>query len=241
MAFAIISWRNMTERGEKYDKKGFGYRCASVPGDRGPQRLRRKEYVPGGGAGAGHAAGGGREGRRNRGSRREGCGSAQTLVSRLTGVYYGEQDGEYHTLELFEFGGNLLGQGGIAEKPEGNAPAEPYSFWALEVVPADAEALLSTQGDSFEAGVLQYSVMSNMDRYWGAPEKTTVRLTDKGIILAGTVFKHIKSLLEYIDQSIFFIHKLLEVTGSSRYRIVDNEILLAVICIWHRYFAHSCS
>ena len=112
----------------------------------------------------------------------------KTLAFRLTGVYSGEQDGEYYTLELFEFEGNLLGQGGIAEKPEGNDPAEPYSFWALEVVPADAEALLSTQGDSFEAGVLQYSIMSNMDRYWGAPEKTTVRLTDKGIILAGTEY-----------------------------------------------------
>ena len=110
---------------------------------------------------------------------------AQTLASRLAGVYSCEQDGEYHTLELFEFAGNLLGQGGIAEKPEGNEPAEPYSFWALEVVPADAEALLGTQGDSFEAGVLQYSIMSNMDRYWGAPEKTTVRLTDKGISFAG--------------------------------------------------------
>ena len=111
--------------------------------------------------------------------------SKMTLASRLAGVYSCEQDGEYHTLELFEFGGNLLGQGGIAEKPEGNDPAEPYSFWALEVVPADAEALLGTQGDSFEAGVLQYSIMSNMDRYWGAPEKTTVRLTDKGISFAG--------------------------------------------------------
>ena len=61
-----------------------------------------------------------------------------TLASRLAGVYSCEQDGEYHTLELFEFAGNLLGQGGIAEKPEGNDPAEPYSFWALEVVPADS-------------------------------------------------------------------------------------------------------
>ena len=111
--------------------------------------------------------------------------SKMTLASRLAGVYSCEQDGEYHTLELFEFDGNLLGQGGIAEKPEGNDPAEPYSFWALEVVPADAEALLGTQGDSFEAGVLQYSIMSNMDRYWGAPEKTTVRLTDKGIVFSG--------------------------------------------------------
>ena len=56
--------------------------------------------------------------------------AGKSLASRMAGVYSCEQDGEYHTLELFEFGGNLLGQGGIAMKPEGKDPAELYSFWA---------------------------------------------------------------------------------------------------------------
>ncbi|MBQ7534235.1 MAG: hypothetical protein IJT43_01295 [Stomatobaculum sp.] len=111
--------------------------------------------------------------------------AGKSLASRMAGVYSCEQDGEYHTLELFEFGGNLLGQGGIAMKPEGKDPAELYSFWALELVPADAGALLSEKGDSFEAGILQFSVMSNMSRYWGTPVKDTVRLTDKGILFSG--------------------------------------------------------
>ena len=62
------------------------------------------------------------------------------FASSLAGVYSCEAGEDYYTLELFDFYGNLVGQGGIAEKPQGNDPAEPYSFWGMELIPADGAA-----------------------------------------------------------------------------------------------------
>ena len=105
------------------------------------------------------------------------------FASSLAGVYSCEAGEDYYTLELFDFYGNLVGQGGIAEKPQGNDPAEPYSFWGMELIPADGAAALAGKGDSFEAGITAFSVMSNQGRYWGPPQTGTVKLTEKGFRL----------------------------------------------------------
>ena len=58
---------------------------------------------------------------------------------------------------------------------------DAYSFWAMELIPKDAGALLRTDTEEAEVGILSFSIMSNMSKYWGSPEKAILRLTDDGV------------------------------------------------------------
>ena len=68
---------------------------------------------------------------------------------------------------------------------EGDGFPEPYSFWAMEIVPKEAGALQSTDQDSADIGVLTFSVMSNMGKYWDKPAYGTIELTEEGVAFLG--------------------------------------------------------
>ena len=111
-----------------------------------------------------------------------------SLAQRLCGKYSSLQDsGEYAILEIVEFADNLYAFAGEA-MPE-SSELEAYSFWAQEILPADAETVRSDTASSCDVGVLSFSIMSNLSRYQGPPERGTIRLTDDGLDLLGTHYE----------------------------------------------------
>ena len=109
-----------------------------------------------------------------------------SFAKRAVGTYYcnvnyGGGD-ERLKMEITEFGGNLYADcslGGDTDVPPTDDDAG-YSVWEMEIIPEDAGAFL-TYTDSCQVGVLKYSNMSNMNRYWDIPDTGTMILTDKGV------------------------------------------------------------
>ena len=124
--------------------------------------------------------------------------SEKTFAEKVVGRYTcADGDSEVYVLELMNVHGNLYAKAGIAMADDsegadsaagaGGAQAsfpETYSFWAMELIPKDAGALLRTDTEEAEVGILSFSIMSNMSKYWSSPEKAILRLTDDGVVIA---------------------------------------------------------
>ncbi len=105
------------------------------------------------------------------------------LYNRLCGKYsYKRSNEEYYTLEITNFGNNLYAFGGEAMGDATSEMLEAYSFWAMELIPEDPEDLVSADIDKFKTGILTFSIMSNMGKYWSAPSEGDICITDDGII-----------------------------------------------------------
>lgn len=114
--------------------------------------------------------------------------SAPTLSEKLVGKYIsGDTPEGIYVLELMDVYGNLCAKGGVASSAESGQDGfpEPYSFWAMEIIPEEAGALQSTEADSADIGVMTFSVMSNEGKYWGPPAEGTISLTADGIAFTG--------------------------------------------------------
>ena len=124
--------------------------------------------------------------------------AAQTLAEHLAGRYsYAyprtEEDAErmeedmreYYTLDIVNFGGNLFATGGIAMAESPEEEKRPYSFWGMEFIPTAEGALSDTETTSCDIGVLTWSVMSNMGKYWDKPAYGTIELTEEGVAFLG--------------------------------------------------------
>ncbi len=111
-----------------------------------------------------------------------------TFAKKLCGKYSSRSgDEEYDTLEIFEFAGNIYAFG--AEAMADEDVIEPYSFWATEVFPQTAKATKDADADSIEAGIMSFSIMSNLSKYQSAPQIITIGLTDSGIYWGGQLYK----------------------------------------------------
>lgn len=122
----------------------------------------------------------------------------KTFAEKLAGRYTSaEGENEVYVLELMNVHGNLYAKAGIAMADDPGAdPAagaggaaqasfpEAYSFWAMELIPKDAGALLQTDTDEAEVGILSFSIMSSLGKYWSSPEKAVLRLTEDGVAIA---------------------------------------------------------
>ena len=126
----------------------------------------------------------------------------KTLAEKLVGRYTcADGENEIYVLELMNVHGNLYAKAGIAmaDDSEAGAGADPaagtgsaaqasfpetYSFWAMELIPRDAGVLLQTDTDEAEVGILSFSIMSSLSKYWSSPEKAILRLTDDGVVIA---------------------------------------------------------
>ncbi|MCR5267533.1 MAG: SPOR domain-containing protein [Lachnospiraceae bacterium] len=109
-----------------------------------------------------------------------------TLVERLCGKYsfrYNEE--ECTVLNLFTFGDNLYAFAGDAMSEEGDETPEVYSFWVMELLPEKTADLRSIDTDACDVYVLTFSVMSNLTKYWSAPQAGRIELTDDGILFDG--------------------------------------------------------
>lgn len=112
--------------------------------------------------------------------------AAPTLAEKLAGRYLcGDAEDGTYVLELMDVYGNLYAKGGTAMESGEDGFPEPYSFWAMEIVPEEAGALQSTEADSADVGVMTFSVMSNEGKYWGAPAEGMISLTADGVAFTG--------------------------------------------------------
>ncbi|MCR4908862.1 MAG: SPOR domain-containing protein [Lachnospiraceae bacterium] len=114
----------------------------------------------------------------------------ESLAKRLCGKYSCHVDGEdvdeneVCIMNVITFGDNLYAFCGEAMEDDSDS-LESYSFWAAEFIPDDAEVLKSTESDKAEVTELNFSIMSNLGKYWGPGDKGTITLTDEGLVLEG--------------------------------------------------------
>ena len=109
-----------------------------------------------------------------------GSAAASTLTERVTGRYAAPvpgSEGEFYVMDLYNAFGNLVAEAGTAMGPE----EDPYSYWAMELIPAEPNGLLGTDPNEADIGIVRFSNMSNLGKYWGPPEKTRLILTDNGV------------------------------------------------------------
>jgi len=59
------------------------------------------------------------------------------------------------------------------------------------------------------------------------------------IVFAGAGFHNMKGFFKNLNQRIFFMHQLLQISRAAGNRIVDHEILFAIVGIRDGYFADS--
>ena len=109
--------------------------------------------------------------------------SDELLCDRFCGKYsYKINSEEYYTLEITSFGNNLYAFGSEAMGDETSEMLEAYSFWAMELIPEDVMDLTSTEKDRCKAGILTFSIMSNMGKYWSAPSEGYISVSDEGVV-----------------------------------------------------------
>ena len=124
--------------------------------------------------------------------------NSATLCNRLCGKYsYKVNSEEYYTLEITSFGNNLYAFGGEAMGTETSEALETYSFWAMELIPEDVAELTSTESERYRAGILTFSIMSNMGKYWSAPSEGYISVSDEGV-----VFEDFDSNFPYGDEAL---------------------------------------
>ena len=106
----------------------------------------------------------------------------EPFCERVCGKYsHKYNDDVYDILEIMNFGNNLYAYAGEGSLYDVTGDLEAYSFWAVEFFPYSEEAVTDTQTNECEYNTLCFSVMSNLSKYWGAPKKVTLKITDDGI------------------------------------------------------------
>ena len=106
----------------------------------------------------------------------------EPFCERVCGKYsHKYNDDVYDLLEIVRFGNNLYAYAGEGSVYDVTGELEAYSFWAVEFFPYTEEAATDPNTDECEYNTLCFSVMSNLSKYWGAPEKVTLKITEDGI------------------------------------------------------------
>lgn len=108
------------------------------------------------------------------------------LYQKICGRYcyeYEDEDemSETYPIEIFNFGGNLYAFGGGSMDSFDADNIESYSFWAMEFIPERSEDLFATDTDECSFGVLTFSIMSNIGKYWNEPDMIKIKVTDDGL------------------------------------------------------------
>lgn len=137
--------------------------------------------------------------------------SEDSFASKVVGSYIGtDASGEKFSFSVYNFHGNLCGFGGYSYESYDDI----YSFWAMEIIPEDPRDLYYENTEECRVGVLSFSVMSNVGRYWSSPVTGKINLTDEGITVTGDgdlnpLCVSGKSIsLKRSDEGYFFADKL---------------------------------
>ncbi len=147
-----------------------------------------------------------------------------SLAKRLSGKYsLRSGESEYSVLEIFEFADNIYALAG--EAMDDSEPLEAYSFWAEEFLPEDRDSTASETKDSFKAGILSFSIMSNLGQYQSAPQKTEVCLADDGVIIGNdhyTADERVSDSFPYMNR----VGKETKLTGLFKEKKAATPIYL---------------
>ena len=109
--------------------------------------------------------------------------SDNSFASRVCGNYIGEEyDGSGFVLSIYNVLGNLYAYAGNTESKD---DTDVYSFWAVEIIPEDPADLFDENTDEIDVGTLQFSIMSNMSKYWGSPIPGSIKIEGDGITVSG--------------------------------------------------------
>ncbi len=109
----------------------------------------------------------------------------ESLAKRLCGKYSCHIDeGESGIINVITFGDNLYAFCGQAMEDDPDS-LESYSFWACEFIPDDETTLKSTRSDKAEVTALNFSIMSNLGKYWDSGVKGTITITNEGLEFEG--------------------------------------------------------
>ncbi len=138
---------------------------------------------------------------------KEEASDEQSLAQRMIGKYSyhcpGENgEEEFCIMDVVNFGDNLYAFCGRAMADDYET-FEAYTFWACEFIPYDADEMTSTDGDSVRVNELNFSIMSNVGKYWDAGHTGTITLTDDGLVFEG--FDHDGFLVPDYDDSRLFL------------------------------------
>ena len=118
-----------------------------------------------------------------------GAAEKESLAKRMTGKYsFDTEDDDPENdkcliMNVVEFGDNLYAYCGEAMKDDGQI--EAYSFWATEFIPLAAGDMSAKTSDSAKVCALNFSIMSNVGRYWDSGREGTIALTDGGLLFEG--------------------------------------------------------
>ena len=114
----------------------------------------------------------------------------ESLAKRLCGKYschINDEDSgesESYILNMITFGDNLYAFCGQAMDDDSDS-LESYSFWACEFIPDNDSVLRNTDSDKAEVTALNFSIMSNLGKYWDSGVKGTITITDEGLEFEG--------------------------------------------------------
>ena len=105
-----------------------------------------------------------------------------TFAERVCGRYSHETgENEYEILEITNFADNIYAYAGEAYSDDMADELDTYSFWAVEFIPFSKESVADYDSDECDFNILCFSIMSNLGKYWGAPQKVKLKITDDGL------------------------------------------------------------
>ena len=105
-----------------------------------------------------------------------------TFAERVCGRYSHETgENEYEILEITNFADNIYAYAGEAYSDDMADELDTYSFWAVEFIPFSEESVADYDSDECDFNILCLSIMSNLGKYWGAPQKVKLKITDDGL------------------------------------------------------------
>ncbi len=109
--------------------------------------------------------------------------SENSFASKIEGSYYGvdEESGQGFVLSIVNVYGNIYGICGMTSAED----EEPYSFWNMEIIPVMPEDLYDENVDELSIGVYEFSIMSNIGRYFENAKLGSIKLEDGGIYVSG--------------------------------------------------------
>lgn len=130
-----------------------------------------------------------------------------SLAQRMAGKYsyhFSGKNGEeeFFIMDVVNFGNNLCAFCGRA-MPEDYESFEAYTFWTTEFIPYDAKEMASDDGVTARVNALNFSIMSNVGKYWDSGHTRTITLTDEGLVFEG--FDHDGFLVPDYDDSRMFL------------------------------------
>ena len=155
------------------------------------------------------------------------------LYEKICGRYCYEYPGDdemntTYPLEIFHFGGNLYAFGGDSMDSFDSDHIASYSFWAMEFLPEKSEDLFAADADECDFGMLTFSIMSNVGKYWNKPDEIMVKIVEDGLEISG---------MPYVEESPALFRRNDHIERAFCYKNrspVDEKMDQNLLGIWQQ-------